>query len=103
MKNKKVFFITILICLTVKTNAQTPANDQNWTLQFSDVFTSLPSWPNWSVDNNHYASGEPHILTNRAANVFLDNGELVLRTKKDIFRMGNFLYMLQCHLKMNQQ
>ncbi|HRO75099.1 MAG TPA: glycoside hydrolase family 16 protein [Crocinitomicaceae bacterium] len=80
---KVTSFIPLLFCLW--TFGQTPANDPHWQLVWEDNFNSLNTTI-WKVANHfdHYG-GEPQVYTNRTDNVFISNGSLVLRAKKEIY------------------
>lgn len=64
---------------------QTPANDPHWELVWEDNFNTLNTNV-WLVQNNfdHYG-GEPQVYTNRLHNVFVSNGSLVLRVRKETY------------------
>lgn len=60
---------------------QTPSNDPHWQLLWQDDFNTLNT-NIWNVANNfdHYGN-ELQVYTNRADNIFINNGNLVLRAK----------------------
>jgi len=76
--------ISIIILLnSLLLFGQTPANDPHWDLVWQDDFNTLNT-NIWKVKNNfdHYG-GEPQVYTSRTDNVFIDNGNLVLRVRNE--------------------
>lgn len=78
-----ILIIPIFICNWMF--GQTPSNDPHWVLVWADNFNTLNT-NIWLVQNNfdHYG-GEPQVYTNRVDNVFVNNGHLVLRAKKETY------------------
>ncbi len=81
---KKIIVIVIYFCSCIL-KGQTPANDQHWSLLWEDNFNTINTSV-WEVKNNydHYG-GEPQVYTNRVDNVFIDNGNMVLRCKQEAY------------------
>ncbi len=70
---------------------QTPSNDNNWDVYFSDDFNSRPSSPNWSYFTDIH-NAEPQIYTNRTDNVFVNGGYLYLRALKEDYVFNGTTY-----------
>lgn len=78
----------------LKSFGQTPSNDPHWKLVWQDDFNTLNT-AIWKVANNfdHYSGdpnktfiqGEPQVYTDRSDNVFVSNGNLVLRLKNETY------------------
>jgi len=64
---------------------QNPSDDPHWNLVWGDDFNSLNT-SIWKVQNHfdHYG-GEPQVYTNRTDNVFIDNGNLVLKVREETY------------------
>ena len=85
MKN---FCLFIILSFIVFTGYSQPSKNKHWHLIWGDNFDSLNT-NIWRVLNNfdHYSgnkpNGEPQVYTSRAKNVFINNGNLVIRLRKE--------------------
>lgn len=87
-----LFFLNIFIIL-----GQTPSNDPHWQIVWQDNFNTLNT-NIWEVRNNFdhysglagtYSSGEPQVYTNRADNIFVTNGNLVIKVRQENYICPN--------------
>ncbi len=88
MKKIVLFLIILKPCIN---KGQTPNNDSHWQLVWEDNFNTLNT-NIWKVKDNfdHYSGladtydeGEPQVYTNRTNNVFVSNGNLVLKIQDE--------------------
>lgn len=88
---KKTIILINLIILFFVGVSQTPANDHHWQLIWEDNFDYLNT-DIWLVQNHfdHYSGlqedyedGEPQVYLNRSENVFINNGNLVIKLIKE--------------------
>ncbi len=78
--------ITLIVALcSTLLFGQNPSNDPHWNLVWGDEFNSLNT-SIWKVQNHfdHYG-GEPQVYTDRPENVFIDNGNLVLKVQDETY------------------
>jgi beta-glucanase (GH16 family) len=75
--------------------SQVPGPDPHWNLVFEEQFDSLDP-AIWKVAHHFDHYGEPQVYTNRNDNVFVSDGELVLRVKKERYRCRE-LYGWACN------
>ncbi len=74
----------IIVLLSITSNncfGQTILNDPHWELVWEDNFDYL-DLSTWKVANNFDHYGEQQVYTNRSNNVFVSNGNLVLKVQK---------------------
>ncbi len=75
----------IIVLLSITSNncfGQTILNDPHWELVWEDNFDYL-DLSTWKVANNFDHYGEQQVYTNRSNNVFVSNGNLVLKVQKE--------------------
>jgi beta-glucanase (GH16 family) len=74
--------LTVFACLLTHlvVFSQTPANDKNWQLKWADYFESFDT-QRWNKVDYCDHGGKPSI--NRAHNVWVENGQLVIRVKSE--------------------
>lgn len=85
---KKLIFILPLIWgFSNYALTQVPSNDMNWEAVFIDDFNTL-DLGDWEVLNNFDHYGEPQMYTNRTDNVYINNGNLILKIIKENY-MGH--------------
>ena len=82
---KKVFILTVLAeILFFSALGQNPPKDKNWEVIFQDDFTTLNKG-RWCVNygpHNGGSGSDEGVAFCTYEDVFVDNGELVLRTQK---------------------
>lgn len=81
---KHELMIIFLINSIFKCFGQTILNDPHWELVWEDNFNSLNT-STWKVANDFDHYGEPQVYTNRSNNVYISNGNLVLKVNKESY------------------
>ena len=81
---KQLLIVTFLINSIYFCFGQTVLNDPHWKLVWEDDFNSLDT-STWIVANDFDHYGEPQVYTNRSNNVYLSNGNLVLKVHKESY------------------
>ncbi len=88
----------IIVLLSITSNncfGQTILNDSHWELVWEDNFDYL-DLSTWKVANNFDHYGEQQVYTNRSNNVFVSNGNLVLKVQKEEYHCSE-LSKLACN------
>ncbi len=85
---KQIYFIIFLFISIYSCFGQTVLNDPHWELVWEDHFNSLNS-STWRVANDFDHYGEPQVYTNRNNNVYISNGNLVLKMNKETYQCTN--------------
>ena len=84
-----IFILTIIWLLSNNLFDQVPSNDKNWEVVFIDDFNTLDT-TRWNVANNFDHYGEPQMYTNRTDNVYISNGNLILKIIKENYISHSF-------------
>ena len=82
---KQLLFSILLLCVYFILSGQAPPEDRHWNLVFEEQFDTIdPEF--WKVANDFDHYGEPQVYTSRIDNVFVSDGELVLRVNRESYR-----------------
>lgn len=84
----RIIYLLLIIVLNLICVGQNINNDPHWNLVWEDNFNNL-DLSTWKVANNFDHYGEPQVYTNRPDNVFISNGNLVIRLKNEMYHSTN--------------
>lgn len=87
---KHILCWTVILSVSIGAYAQTDREAQGWQMVWQDEFDSI-NHKIWVVENHFdHWGGELQVYTSRPENVYIDNGNLVLRpTGKTIPALPN--------------
>jgi len=99
---KIILVVLVGLCLPVLLMAQAHRDVEAWQIVWEDNFDSLNT-DIWLVkDNFDHWGGELQVYTDRTDNVFIDNGNLVLRVKEEQYNCPtNYVNQWHCAREYN--